>query len=37
MEAQAELAQPDGEVRLQSPSILFILEADHKVVTVPHK
>ena len=37
MESQAELTQLGGEISLQGPGILFILEADHKVITVSHK
>jgi hypothetical protein len=37
MEIQAELIQPGGDLSPQLPGILFILEADHKVITVSHK
>lgn len=37
MEIQAELAQPGGEICLQLPGILFILEAYDKVIAVSHK
>jgi len=37
METQAELTQPGGEISPQPPGILFILEADNKIIAVSHK
>jgi hypothetical protein len=37
MKTQTELTQPGGEISPQPPGILFILEADHKVIAVSHK